>query len=261
MTASPVRVERRGAALWITIDRPEKRNAMNDAVLDAIRAGLAEAQADPQVTAVVLTGEGDKAFCSGADLNPDRSPFAQGLGQARQPGGEAFRALLHCPKPVIARVNGICLAGGMGLLAAADFAVAADDARFGLPEVKVGVFPMMVAALLIHRLGLRDRDLTELALLGEPVSAERALAMGLLTRIVPRGELDAAVDAMVAALAERSPTALRLGKYALGQMREMGGEQALAYAEAQIRLLGLTDDAREGIAAFAEKRRPNWSGT
>lgn len=255
-----VHLDRRGKALWITIDRPQKRNALNDEVFAGIEAGLAESRSDPQIAAVVLTGAGDKAFCSGADLDPEKSAFARGLAQERQPGGVAFRALLEHPKPIIARVNGLCLAGGMGLLAVADLAIAAPDARFGLPEVKVGVFPMMVAAILIHRLGIRDRDLMELALLAEPVDAERAERMGLINAIVERDALDSTIDQMVEQLALKSPTAIRLGKYAVRQMRSMPPAQALAYAESQIRLLGLTEDAREGVAAFAEKRPPKWTG-
>jgi methylglutaconyl-CoA hydratase len=257
---SAVKIERRGRALWITIDRPERRNALNDEVFAGIREGVAEAEADEAIVAVVLTGSGEIAFCSGADLDPDRSAFARGLAQTGHPGGAAFRALMRCAKPVIARINGACLAGGMGLLASADLVIAADHARFGLPEVKVGVFPMMVAALLIHRVGIGGSDLRELSLLGDPVDAGRARAMGLITSVVPAAGLDAKVEEMVATLAERSPTALRLGKHAMDQMRGMTGEAALAYAETQIRLLGMTEDASEGILAFSQKRPPQWTG-
>jgi methylglutaconyl-CoA hydratase len=258
--SNALKIERRETALWLVIDRPERRNALNDEVFAGIQEGLAASEADEAIRAVVITGAGDKAFCSGADLDPNRSAFAQGLASPNHPGGQAFRALLNHPKPVIARVNGVCLAGGMGLLAAADLAVASSQARFGLPEVKVGVFPMMVAALLIHRVGLADRDLTELSLLGEPIDAARALQMRLVTRVADSDRLDEAVASMVATLTERSPTALRMGKHALAQMRGMSGEAALSYAESQIRLLGLSEDAQEGVRAFSEKRTPHWSG-
>jgi len=258
--SEPLKIERRGDALWVMIDRPERRNALNDEVFAGLHQALRRSEADGHVRAVVITGVGDQAFCSGAELDPTRSAFAQGLAEPRHPGGDAFRALLMHPKPVIARVNGACMAGGVGLLAAADIAVAASHARFGLPEVKVGVFPMMVAALLIHRVGLADRDLCELSFLGEPVGADRALRMGLVTRVVEPEQLDAEVDGLVATIASRSPTAMRMGKHALDQMRGMSGEAALAYAETQIRLLGLTEDAREGILAFREKRTANWTG-
>jgi methylglutaconyl-CoA hydratase len=256
----PVKVDKRGAALWITIDRPERRNALNDEVFAGIQAGLEQAGAADDVAAVVLTGSGEVAFCSGADLDPDRSAFARGLSQTGHPGGAAFRALMRSAKPVVARINGACMAGGMGLLACADLSVAADHARFGLPEVKVGVFPMMVAALLIHRVGLSGGSLRELSLLGDPVDAERARGMGLVTRVAPGAGLDAAVEEVVATLAQRSPTALRMGRHAMEQMRGMSGDAALAYAETQIRLLGLSEDAREGVLAFSEKRAPQWTG-
>lgn len=255
-----LRIERRGAALWLVLDRPERRNALNDEIFAGIREGLAVSEADETIRAVVITGSGDNAFCSGADLDPDRSAFARGLAEPRHPGGQAFRALMVHSKPVVARVNGACMAGGVGLLAAADLAVAASHARFGLPEVKVGVFPMMVAALLIHRVGLADRDLCELSLVGEPIDARRALDIGLVTRVVEPEQLDAEVDGLVETIASRSPTALRMGKHALEQMRGMSGEAALAYAETQIRLLGLSQDAQEGILAFSQKRSPNWTG-
>jgi enoyl-CoA hydratase/carnithine racemase len=255
-----LKIERRGAALWMTIDRPEKRNALNDEVFAGINKALQMSEADEAVRALVITGSGDKAFCSGADLDPNNSAFAKGLAEPRHPGGQTYRALMNHPKPVIARINGACMAGGMGLLAAADLVVAADHARFGLPEVKVGVFPMMVDALLIGRVGLSDRDLCELSFLGDPIDAQRALAMKLITRVVPAAQLDAEIDGMLETIATRSPTALRMGKFAIGQMRGMTGEAALAYAETQIRLLGLTEDAREGVLAFSEKRSPNWTG-
>lgn len=255
-----VQVEKKGAALWVSIDRPERRNALNDDVFRGIAAALHMSEADDGVRALVLTGTGDKAFCSGADLDPGNSAFAKGLSEPRHIGGDTFRALIAHPKPVIARINGVCMAGGMGLLASADIAIAVDHARFGLPEVKVGVFPMMVAALLMHRVGVSDRNLCELAFLGDPVDAKRALRMHLVTRVTAPDVLDEAVAAAVETIALRSPTALRMGKHALGAMRCMSGEAALTYAETQIRLLGLSEDAREGIQAFSEKREPKWTG-
>lgn len=260
MTGEPLTIARKGAALWLTIDRPERRNALNDDVFDGIAEGLAQSEADDSIRAIVLTGSGDRAFCSGADLDPKNSAFAREIANPKHRGGQIFRAIMNHEKPVIARVNGACMAGGMGLLAVADLAIASSEARFGLPEVKVGVFPMMVAALLLHRVGIRDRDLCELSMTGDPVDAERAREMGLITRVVEPAKLDEVVDHLVHTISERSPTALRMGKHALGQMRAMQPEAAMAYAEAQIRLLGLTKDAQEGVLAFSEKRPPNWTG-
>lgn len=260
MSGGALKIEQRGAAVWLTIDRPERRNALNDEVFAGILEGLARSEADDAIRAVVITGSGDRAFCSGADLDPDRSAFALGIAEPKHRGGQVFRAILAHEKPVIARVNGACMAGGFGLLAVADLAIASTEARFGLSEVKVGLFPMMVAALLIHRVGIADRDLCELSFTGDPIDAHRAREMGLVTRVVEPHALDEAVDALVATLAQRSPTALRMGKHAMGQMRAMTPEAALAYAEAQLRLLALCEDAREGVQAFSEKRLPQWTG-
>ena len=250
--------EMRGAALWLTIDRPDRRNALNNDVFNGLQEGLARSAGDPAVHAVVITGSADKAFCAGGDLDPDRSPAAAATQGERHPAGLAFQALLEHAKPVIARVNGACLAGGMGLLAAADLAVAAPHASFGLPEVKIGLFPMMVASLLIHRVGISDRDLCELSLLGDPVDARRAVGMRLITCVAEEGELDVEVERLVATLASRSPNALRAGKAALSNMRSLPPLQSLVFAEEQIGLLGQSSDAREGILAFSQKRAPAW---
>lgn len=258
--SDPLKIERRGTALWLVIDRPERRNALNDEVFAALKSAVAQSQSDDTIRSLVITGSGDRAFCSGADLSTDRSAFARELAQPRHAGADAFRTILEHPKPVIACINGACMAGGMALLAVADIAIAAEEAKFGLPEVKVGVFPMIVSALLMHRLGIADRDLCELSMIGEPIDAARALEMKLISRVVPRSELEEQTARIAEALADRSPTALRLGKAALGRMRSMAPDAALAYAEAQIRILGLSEDAQEGVRAFSEKRAPNWTG-
>jgi len=246
-----------GAARWIVIDRPEKRNALNDAVIGAIAAAWREAEADESVRAIVLTGAGDKAFCAGGDLQPGGG-FAFDLSRPRLAYADLLRQAQASTKVSIARINGACVAGGMGLAAMCDFAVAASTATFGLPEVKVGVFPMQVLSLL-QRI-VPKRVVVEWCLTGETFGAEQALAGGFLTRIVSPEALDDEIDRLVETLASRSPTALRRGKAALGAIASMSFEQGLAFGEGQIMLLAQTEDAREGLAAFAEKRRPNWTG-
>lgn len=253
----PVIVEKRGSALWITLNRPEKRNAFNAGVLAAVRQGWEGAQADPDVRAIVLTGAGDKAFCSGGDLQPGQA-FAFDHGRPNTDYADLLRVVARSTVPSIARVNGVCMAGGMGLLCMTDLAVAADTAVFGLPEVKVGLFPMQVLALmegLVPRRTLREWTLT-----GEPFDARAALAAGLVNHVVPHAELDARTEALVKQIAAVSPTALRRGKYAIHAMAGMGFEEALAYAEGQIAVMPLTEDAKEGLAAFNEKRKPAWTG-
>ena len=211
-------------------------------------------------TALVVTGAGDKAFCAGADLDPRSAPFQMDASAARLAYADALRAMIHCEKLLVARINGACMAGGMGLLGASDIVIASDSAKFGLPEVGIGVFPMMVAAILQNRLAIPARDLAALCYTGDPIDARRAREIGLVTSVVPAAELDAAVEALVEKLASRSPTAIRHGKRTLTAMRGMGWDEALAYAEAQIRLVALTEDAKEGVRAFGEKRAPSWTG-
>lgn len=252
-----VRHETRGAVFWITLDRPARRNALNAQVIDGIRAGLRAAHADPQVRAVVLTGSGDQAFCAGADLQPGGA-LAPDPARPTLDYADLLRESQAATLPIVARVNGACMAGGMGLLCLADLAVAADHAVFGLPEVKVGLFPMQVMSLLQRTVA--RRKLREWALCGEPFDAAEALAAGLVNRVVPAQVLDEATQALLARLVDKSPTAIRRGKYALRAIESMSFDEAIAFTEGQLALLAATEDAREGLAAFNEKRSPRWTG-
>ena len=258
MSENPVVLfEKRGAAFWITINRPEKRNALNKEVIAGIRAGYAQAHADNTVRVIVLTGAGDKAFCAGADLQPGKG-FAFDLSTPNVDHADLLRVTHNATLPSIARINGTCMAGGMGLLCMTDLAVAADHVQFGLPEVKVGVFPMQVLSLLQH---LAPRRLVrEWSIGGEPFGAADAQAAGLLNHVVAASELDAKVEWLIQRIADKSPTAIRRGKYAIRAIESMSFDQAIAHMEGQIALLTMTDDAREGLAAFNEKRKPNWTG-
>jgi enoyl-CoA hydratase/carnithine racemase len=249
--------ERRGPVHWMTINRPDKRNAINGDVIAGLRAGLREAQADSEIRALVLTASGSKAFCAGADLQPGAG-FVFDFSKPTVEYAELIRDAQGFTKPIIARVNGACMAGGMGLLCLADLAVAVDTAVFGLPEVKVGVFPMQVMSLL-QRIAPRRR-VREWALTGEPFNSAQALDAGLLNYVVPAAELDAKVDWLVERLVDKSPTAIRRGKYALRAIEAMSFDEAIAFTESQIALLAMTEDAREGLAAFSEKRKAVWTG-
>lgn len=258
MSAQPaVLLERRSHVFWITINRADKRNAINQAVVDGIRDGFRQAHADAQVRAIVLTGAGDKAFCAGGDLQPGAG-FAFDLARPNIDYADLLREANNATLPSIARVNGTCMAGGMGLLCMTDFAIAADHVLFGLPEVKIGLFPMQVLSLLKDI--VPKRVLREWTISGEPFPAQEALQAGLLNHIVPAAELDARVDWLLARITDKSPTAIRRGKYAMRAMDAMSFDQAIAYTEGQIALLAMTDDAREGLAAFNEKRKPVWTG-
>lgn len=254
---SPVLLEKRGTAFWITLNRVEKRNAINQEVIDGIREGYRQAHADPDVRVIVLTAAGEKAFCAGGDLQPGKG-FAFDYSKPNIDYADLLRIAQNATLPSIARVNGVCMAGGMGLLCMTDMAVAADHALFGLPEVKVGVFPMQVLSLL-QRLVL-PRILREWCITGEPFDAQTALQHGLLNYVVPASELDAKTQWLIDRMADKSPTAIRRGKYAMRAMGAMSFDQGIAYTESQIALLALTEDAKEGLAAFNEKRKPVWTG-
>jgi len=252
-----VLLEKRGAACWITINRPDKRNAINQEVIDGIREGYRLAHVDPEVRVIVLTAAGEKAFCAGGDLQPGKG-FAFDYARPNIDYADLLRIAQSATLPSIARVNGVCMAGGMGLLCMVDMAVAADSALFGLPEVKVGVFPMQVLSLLQHL--VLPRVLREWCITGEPFDAPTALQYGLLNYVVPAAELDAKTQWLIERMADKSPTAIRRGKYAMRAMGSMSFEQGIAYTESQIALLALTEDAKEGLAAFNEKRKPVWTG-
>ena len=220
--------------------------------------GYRDAHDDADVRAIVLTGAGDKAFCAGADLVNTGAAFAFDFARPNVDYADLLRLSQNATKPAIARVNGVCMAGGMGLLCMTDMAIAADHAIFGLPEVKVGVFPMQVMSLL-QSIAPR-RLINEWALTGEPFDARAALAAGLLNHIVPPAELDAKLDWLIGRIVDKSPTAIRRGKYAMRAIASMSFDQSIAYTESQIALTAMTEDAREGLKAFAEKRKPEWKG-
>lgn len=254
--------ERQGNALWLTIDRPQMRNALSRNVAAEIVEGLKAAASDAKVRAVVLTGAGDKAFCAGADLK-DSTPGGEGgvftaSHEEENPMIAVFRAMRACSKPIIGRVNGAAMGGGLGLVSACDIVIAAEHAKFGTPEVKVGVFPMMITTYLIRQ--IPRRKYWEMAFLGEPVTAEDALRYHLVNYVVPAEDLDAKVIEVIGKLEMNSPTALRMGKEALDVMQDLSVEQTMAYAKLMIERLATTEDAKEGMAAFIGKRVPIWSG-
>lgn len=250
--------EKRGQAFWITINRPEKRNALNADVIAGLASSYRAAHADPDVRVIVLTGAGDKAFCAGADLQNNSAAFAMDFSRPNGEYADLLRLSQAATKPSIARVGGVCMAGGMGLLCMTDMAVAADHAIFGLPEVKIGLFPMQVLSLLQSI--APPRLVNEWALTGEPFDAKSAQAAGLLNYVVPAAELDAKVEWLIGRTADKSPTALRRGKYAMRAIASMSFEESIAYTESQIAIMAMTEDAKEGLKAFAEKRKPVWPG-
>ncbi len=257
MTDTPaVLLTKRDHAMWITINRADKRNAINKNVIAGIRQGYADAHADHNIRAIVLTAAGDKAFCAGGDLQPGAG-FAFDLSQPNVDYADMLREAQNATLPSIARVNGVCMAGGIGLLCMTDLAVAADHAVFGLPEVKIGLFPMQVLSLLQSI--VPRRTVREWCLTGEPFSAAEAKEAGLLNHVVPAAELDAKTQWLLDRLTGKSPTALRRGKYAMRALASMSFDEGIAYTESQIALLAMTEDAKEGLASFNQKRTPVWT--
>ena len=255
-----VRCEQKGQALWLTIDREERRNALNEAVFDGLRAGIAQADESPEIRAVVITGAGEKAFCAGGDLKPNAEgdPFTVDPAERDNPAVKLFRAIVDSRVPVIARVNGHALAGGFGLVCACDFAVVADHARLGVPEARIGIFPMMILPFMLRTIS--RRKLLELCVTGEPVSAAEALAHGMVNYVVPRANLDEKVDALLASIVASSPTAIGMGRRALAMIEGVSLEAGLEYAQRVLPQMARTQDAREGFRAFNEKRSPVWTG-
>ena len=253
--ASELGVERREGVLWLTIRREDRRNAMSHGVLAAMDAALAGAQSDRSLRAVVVTGAGDKAFCAGADLQ-DAQAFTSDYSDPTGHFARLLRRARASHLPLVARVNGACMAGGMGLLAMCDLAVAARHAVFGLPEVKVGVFPAQVLTVLQHL--VPRRQLAELCITGESITSEQALAMGLVNYVDE--DLDARLAWLLARVTDKSPAAIRRGLYTMKAIDSMAFEESMAFTESQIALFTLTEDAREGQAAFQQKRKPQWKG-
>jgi enoyl-CoA hydratase/carnithine racemase len=247
----------------ITINRPERRNAMSWEVMRGLRQALAGAADDPEVRVVVLAGAGDDAFCAGADLgkmtgadDPDAGVLA--VHEARGVLVDVFDALWGLGKPTVARVQGFALAGGFGLALACDLVVASDRARFGAPEVNVGLWPYMITVPLVR--SMPPKQALELMLTGRIVDAAEALRLGFVTRVVPPADLDSAVSELAATLAAKSPAVMKLGRDAFYAVWDMAAPDALAHLHAMLSLTAQTEDAAEGIAAFLEKRAPRWRG-
>lgn len=247
--------EQRGPVLWLTINREARRNAMSHSVLAALVQSIDVAQSRRELRAIVVTGAGEKAFCAGADLQADKAfttDYSEPMGHLAQ----VLRSARMSMVPLIARVNGACMAGGMGLLAMCDLAVASRHAVFGLPEVKVGLFPAQVLSALQHL--IPRRKLAELCLTGEPLTSAQALEMGLVNYV--DDDVDVRLQWLLDRLLDKSPAAIRRGLYTMKKIEAMAFEESMSFTESQIALFTLTEDAKEGQAAFKEKRKPRWTG-
>jgi enoyl-CoA hydratase/carnithine racemase len=265
-----------GGAARITLNRPKSRNALSTEVTAGLLAALDRAGGDDTVRVAVLTGAGDRVFCAGGDLSAlgalgDARRRADGEANRSAPAGTTasasaetggphrlFQAFRDFGKPVIARLAGHALGGGLGLAVSCDLAIAADDVKLGTPEINAGLWPMMIMAVLGRN--IPPKQAFKLYYTGEPVSAAEAVSIGLLTEAVPRDRLDGRVDELADAIAAKSPAAVRMGRAAFFDIDGMPFSEQVRYLSGRLAELAGTEDAQEGIAAFLGKRPPRFTG-
>jgi enoyl-CoA hydratase/carnithine racemase len=242
----------------LTINRESRRNAISQEMIDAFIDFLKDADHDEDVRVVCITGSGEKAFCSGADLLVTLAKEGEDNLAGAKKYAELLKRLSRFEKPLLARVNGHCLAGGLGLMLSCDIVIARDDALFFTPEVNVGIFPMMVGALLYRNMGRKKA--MEMVLTGRKYTAKEAERAGLISRAVAPEDLDQEVQETLQLLTSKSPIGLRIGKEAFRAMGEMPFEEAVDYLCQALGKAISTEDAMEGMAAFLQKRAPQFKG-
>ncbi len=258
-TVETVRYEVRAPVATITIDRPQKRNALNVTVMRELREAVALARADDAVRVLVLTGAGDKAFSAGGDLGgftADQSKVEQHV--LRGTLADLLEDLTRCGKPVVARVNGHALAGGFGLMCGCDLVVATETAEFGMPEINTGLWPFIITAVVRH--AMPERRALELMMTGERIDAAEAHRLGLVNRVVAPDRLDDVVGELCATLASKSSIIMHLGKTSFYASRDMSFREALDHLHGQLGICLETEDVVEGVTAFLQKREPRWKG-
>jgi enoyl-CoA hydratase len=253
-----VRIERDGAVAILTVDRPEKRNALNAAVRRELIAALDELRDDAEVRVLVLTGAGEKAFVAGADIAEfaERTPLEQ---RAAMTGRRVFDEIAAYPKPVIAMINGFALGGGCELALVCDLRIAADTARLGQPEINLGIIPGGGGTQRLPRV-VGTGQAMRLVLTGEIVDAAEALRIGLVDLVHPAAELRTRTLELARGMATKSPVALQMAKSAVRAAAEMPLAAGLSYETELFATCFASDDKREGVAAFLEKRPASFTG-
>jgi enoyl-CoA hydratase/carnithine racemase len=253
--------ETKGRAGIITLCREERRNAISPTMTIELLDALKKYDDDRNVVVIVLTGAGSKAFCAGADFGEAMSPTASLLDrhEEQREFAELFKVIKGLRKPLLGRINGHALGGGLGLACSCDIVVAAEDCQFGTPEINVGLFPYVIMATLL-RCASAPKKLIEMMLTGERLDAREAQQLGLVNHVVPREQLDAKMDEIIKKITGKSPAILRLGRRAFYTMRDMEYEKALEYLSSVLAINTMAEDVVEGISAFLEKREPHWKG-
>ena len=247
-----------GGVATITIDDEQRRNPLSNDAMRQLREAIDRSAVDGDARVVVLTGAGDAAFSAGGDLSGGFVDAPLEDHAARGALADIFRSMRSNPKPIVGRVNGLALGGGFGLAVACDVTIAASSARMGTPEIGLGLWPMMISAVLVR--SMPRKALLDMMLTGRVIDAETALGYGLVTRVVADEELDAAVAEVVDSLAARSPAALALGKRSFYAMQDLDIDAALDLLHVGLTTTAMTEDGAEGVEAFLEKRPPQWRG-
>lgn len=245
----------------ITLSREERRNAISPTMLGELFDALKRYDDDASILVIVLTGAGSKAFCAGADFAESMGAAASLLDRHEEQRrfAELFKVIKDLKKPLLGRINGHALGGGLGLACACDIVIAAEDCRFATPEISVGLFPYVIMATLLRSTAAPKR-LMEMMLTGERVDAREAQQLGLVNHVVPREQLDVKVDEITRKMTSKSPAILRLGRRAFYTARDMEYEKALEYLASMLAINTMAEDVAEGITAFLEKREPRWKG-
>ena len=252
-----IKVARDAGVETITLSYPERRNAIGPRMSNELLWALEDAREAAEVRVVVLTGEG-KAFCAGGDFAEMTAGAAESKLAHKGDYADLLLALTNCDKPVVAKVNGHAMGGGLGLVAASTFAVASTEAKLGTPEIDVGLFPMMIMAVLARH--VPRRRLEQMMLLGGKLDAEEAARLGLVNAAVSPESIDGAVKKITDALLGKSPITVRLGLRAFAAQDDLDLETAIPMLRDRLAECLATDDAREGLMAFMQKRAPQWTG-
>ncbi len=246
-----------GSTSVVAINRPDVRNALNTETINELIDALQAMAQSPEVEVIILTGTGDKAFCAGADLaEVQRLASVDAVRGYFGNMARLIHTLQHLPQPVIGAAFGYTLAGGMGLAAGVDLLIAADDTRFGLPEVKVGLYPMVVTAPIARLIGARRA--LELGLTGRMIDAATAEAWGFVNHVVPKADLMAEAHKLANEIKSGSSVIARLGKEGWRLSQDLGMDDAMEALKSLVSLVALSEDSHEGVTAFTEKRTPQW---